>query len=84
MVNHPNRSKWPLAGRKLTTPQIRVLIAARDKGGAVYAPGSRMGGATRRMIHRLVADHLLVDSPPFPITQKGHQELAAFEAGAPQ
>lgn len=64
---------------KLTVRQIEALIAARDKGGAVFVRGSRMGGAKMRMVWRLVEMGLLYDRPPYPLTVAGFDVLGSAQ-----
>lgn len=62
---------------KPTARQLQALKYAVEKGGGVYMPGRRMGGATRRMLERMAKDGLLEDRPPFPATDLGRQIYAA-------
>jgi len=61
---------------KLSPRQKEALIAARDKGGAIYVRGSRAGGAIRRMCENLAARGLVQLRPPFAITDAGRAALA--------
>lgn len=54
-----------------TKSQIKALSYACDKGGALYAPHTLMGGAFQRCCERLVKQGLLGDEPPFDITIRG-------------
>ena len=69
----------------LTSRQIQALVAARDKGGAVYGRGhaSLMGGAYRRMCEKLALAGLVEDFPPFPITDLGRQALSFYNSPHP-
>lgn len=68
-----------MSEQTLTKAQIKALIAARDKGGAIYVRGQRTGGAIRRMCERLARAGLVEDWPPFPITRIGLGALAKVE-----
>lgn len=63
----------------LTKRNIEALIAARDKGGAIYLRGTRAGGAKRRMCERLAIEGLVHEYPPFPITEKGLRALSEIQ-----
>lgn len=63
-----------------TPAQIKALNAAFEKKGAVFARGSRAGGAYFRCIERMVDLGLLDGDPPYPITTKGLQALRDVRA----
>jgi hypothetical protein len=63
-----------------TKSQTKALDYAFDKGGAIYAPHTLMGGAFRRCCERLVAQGLLNDEPPFGITMRGLVALRDIRA----
>lgn len=60
---------------RYTKAQITALTYAFTKNGAMFAPVNRTGGAYRRCVERLAAEHLLNDEPPFRLTVKGLKAL---------
>lgn len=60
---------------RYTKGQEKALRYAFKKGGALRAPGSRMGAAFRRCCERLVLQGLLHEDPPFVITAQGLEVL---------
>ena len=60
--------------------QIKALTYGFEKGGALYAPHTLMGGAFRRCCEGLVKRGLLNDQAPFGITMRGLVALRDIRA----